>query len=594
MRYPAWVQTENHKRMHDDFRVFLCWLWRQLSLPDPTPAQYEMAWYLQHGPKRRIVMAFRGVGKSWITAAFVIWCLLRDPQEKVMVVSASEYKAVEFSTFTKQCIQLFPLLNWLLPRKKDGQRDSTLAFDVGPARPAQAPSVRAVGITGQMTGGRATKVVFDDIEVPNNSLTEGRRETLDMRAREMGGAILMPKVGQSIGLGTPQSEQTVYNGFEERGYEIRCWPARFPNEQQVKAFGNRLAPSVLERLRDRPDLVGRPVDPDRFDEEDLSEREAEYGRSGFALQFMLDTSLADANKYPLRFRDLIVLDVDREKAPESLVWASGPQQMIEDVPNVGLTGDRFYMPLNISDTFTEYEGAALHIDPSGRGTNETAYVVTKMLNGRIFVRRWGGISGDGYSDEALTKLAEIAFEENVNYIGVEGNFGDGMFLSLLKPFLVTQFEKLSAPAEGEERLKPKKPPTTEDYNVTGQKELRVIDKLEPVMNQHRLVMDKTIVENQSNLEELPEDAGEKAKFYNGFYQMAFLTKERGALKFDDRIDVLAEAVGYWTQQLGRDTEKAAERAQDKRLDDELKRFMKTAKGMSAATSGNRRFAGRRR
>lgn len=574
MKYPGWVQTATHRKMHDDFRVFLWWLWKQLGLPDPTPAQYEMAYYLQHGPKKRIVMAFRGIGKSWITAAFVIWCLLRDPQEKIMVVSASEYKAIEFSTFTKQCIQTFGLLNWLLPRKKDGQRDSTLAFDVGPSRPAQAPSVRAVGITGQMTGGRATKVIFDDIEVPNNSLTEGKRETLDLRAREMGGAILMPKIGQSIGLGTPQSVQTIYNGFEDRGYEIRVWPARYPSEEDIVTYGNRLAPSILERLRNDPDLVGRPTDPARFDEQDLVERECEYGRSGFALQFMLNTALSDANKYPLKFRDLIVMDVDRDQAPVSLVWASGPQQMIEGLPNVGLNGDRYFMPMNVSEDFQKYEGSVLHIDPSGRGKDETAYCVTKMLHGRIYVRRWGGLAG-GYDASTLRTLAEIAKSEKVNAVHVEGNFGDGMFLALFGPILQEVY-----------------PVHLEEYSVSGQKELRIIDKLEPVMNSHRLVMDKRIVEEQQH--ELPEDAGEHAKFYNGFYQLAFLTRDRGCLKHDDRIDVLAEAVGYWTKQLERDTEKAAERTRDRRIDAELKKFMKSAKKLMPGASSNRKFAGRRR
>lgn len=573
-QYPNWVQNATHRKMHDDFRVFLWWLWKQLGLPDPTARQYEIAYYLQHGPKKRIVMAFRGIGKSWITAAFVIWCLLRDPQEKIMVVSASEYKAVEFSTFTKQCIQSFPLLNWLLPRKKDGQRDSTLAFDVGPARPAQAPSVRAVGVTGQMTGGRASKVVFDDIEVPNNSLTEGKRETLDLRAREMGGAILMPKIGQSIGLGTPQSIQTIYNAFEERGYEITIWPARYPLEEDIETYAGRLSPNLLAELQADPKLAGAPTDPERFDEEDLIEREAEYARSGFSLQFMLNTTLSDANKYPLKFRDLIVMDVDREQAPESLVWASGPQQMISEVPNVGLTGDRYYMPMKVSEDFMKYEGSVMHIDPSGRGKDETSFCVTKMLHGRVFVRRWGGMLG-GYDESTLRALAEIAKSEQVNGVHIEGNFGDGMFNSLFAPILQDVY-----------------PCHLEEYKVTGQKELRIIDKLEPVMNSHRLVMDKSIVEQQQV--ELPEDAGERAKYYNGFYQLAFLTRERGALKQDDRIDVLAEGVGYWTKQLERDTKKAAQRSKDKRLDEELKKFMKTAKQMRPGTSSNRKFTGRRR
>jgi hypothetical protein len=554
--YPVWVQTGTHKKMHDDFKVFLWWLWLQLGLPEPTVAQYEIADYLQHGPKRRIVMAFRGVGKSWITAAFVLWCLMRDPQEKMMVVSASEYKAAEFSTFTKQLIETLPLLGWLKARPKDGQRDSVLAFDVGPSSPAQAPSVRAVGVTGQMTGGRATKVIFDDIEVPNNSETEGKREKLDNRAREMGGAILVPG-GDSIGLGTPQSTQTIYNGFSERGYSLRVWPARYPDEEQTHKYQGRLAPGILRRLADDSSLVGRPVDPARFHEQDLLEREAEYGRSGFALQFMLDTTLSDENRYPLKLRDLIVMDVDTERAPARITWATSEALPVD---NVGLTGDRYYLPMSVStkdEDMLPYEASVLFVDPSGRGKDETAFCVAKMLHGRIFVKRWGGFTGNGYDESVLTALATIAKNEQVNEVWTEDNFGDGMFNALFAPVL--------------NRIHPC---GLDGYRVSGQKEARMIDKLEPVMNNHRLVIDKSLVEQQFN--NLPEDAGERARYYNQFYQMAFVTRDRGALKQDDRLDVLAEAVGHFTQMVARDTEKAADRSSEKMKDKSLKEFIACA------------------
>ena len=56
-------------------------------------------------------------------------------------------------------------------------------------------------------------------------------------------------------------------------------------------------------------LIGEPTDPNRFSEFDLLEREASYGRSGFALQFMLDTRLSDAERYPLNVSDLIIMDI---------------------------------------------------------------------------------------------------------------------------------------------------------------------------------------------------------------------------------------------------------------------------------------------
>ena len=87
-----------------DFRNFLFLVWQHLNLPDPTPVQYDMASYLQDAPKRAVIEAFRGVGKSYITSAFVCWKLLLDPETKVLVVSASKVRSDDFSTFTQRLI----------------------------------------------------------------------------------------------------------------------------------------------------------------------------------------------------------------------------------------------------------------------------------------------------------------------------------------------------------------------------------------------------------------------------------------------------------------------------------------------------------
>jgi len=71
--------------LRSDFKYFLQAIWAQLDLPSPTRAQYAIADYLQHGPKRLQVQAFRGVGKSWITGAFVLWSLFNDLEKKVMI-----------------------------------------------------------------------------------------------------------------------------------------------------------------------------------------------------------------------------------------------------------------------------------------------------------------------------------------------------------------------------------------------------------------------------------------------------------------------------------------------------------------------------
>jgi hypothetical protein len=531
-----------------DFRNFTYLVWQHLGLPEPTPVQYDIAHYLQTSPKRSIIEAFRGVGKSYITAAYVVHQLLLDPQLKFMVVSASKARADDFSTFTQRIITELPICQHLIA--KDGQRWSKIAFDVAPAKASGSPSVKSVGVTGQLTGSRADIIIADDVEVPNNSMTHMMREKLAETVKEFD-AVLKPD-GKIIYLGTPQNEMSLYNVLLSRGYDMRVWPARYPTiERSEKAYGGRLAPLLYEALQNEGTaLYGLPTDAKRFDDEDLLERELSYGRSGFALQFMLDTSLSDANKYPLKLSDLLVMSCDKDTAPEKVVY--GIMKPVSDIPNVGLSGDKYYAP---EDTVgrAKYTGSVLAIDPSGRGSDETAYAVVKMLNGFLYVVDCGGVEG-GYSDTTLQHLTDLAKIHSVNMVLIESNFGDGMFTELLKPYMTKTY-----------------PCTMEEVRHNTQKESRIIDTLEPVMNQHRLVVDpKVIQKDYDSVQHMPPDKGIK---YMLTYQMTRITKVRGALAHDDRLDVLAMAVQYWVDQMAADADSEIQIRKEELLDAELDKFM---------------------
>ena len=527
-----------------DFRNHLFVVWKHLGLPEPTPVQYNIAQYLQHGPRRKMVMAFRGVGKSWIYAAFVTWRLYRDPDYKLMVVSASKPLADSFSTFVKRLINEIPHLQHL--RAKEGQRDSNIAFDVGPASASKDPSVKSVGITGQITGSRADEIIADDVESLNNSATHMQREKLAELIKEFD-AVLKPN-GIITYLGTPQTEQSIYNLLPERGYEVRIWTARVPayTSEATDKYGGRLSQFVMDMI-ERGEKPGTPVDPRRFSDLDLVEREASYGRSGFAMQFMLDTSLSDGDRHPLRVSDLIVTALDPRMAPAKLVWCNDPDKIVDDIPNVALAGDRFYRPMWVANEMAEYTGSVLYIDPSGRGRDETGYAVVKCLHGNLFLTAAGGFSG-GYEEQTLRSLALIAAQQKVNLCLVESNFGDGMFTQLIKPI----FARVH-------------PVTVEEVRSRGQKEARIIETLEPVMNQHRLIVDASVI--RQDYEQTKADPK-----YSLIYQMTRLTKDRGALAHDDRIEAVAGAVQYWVEAMARDRDKAADLHKADLLDQELRKF----------------------
>jgi hypothetical protein len=162
---------------YTNFPLFTALVWQSIGLPQPTPIQVDIAKTLQNPPSDRfILMGFRGVAKSFITCAYVVWRLWKNPQLKIMVVSANKERADANATFIKKIINELPFLEHL--KAREGQRDTQNLFDVGPAKPDHSPSVKSVGIKGQLTGSRADILCVDDVEIPNNSFTQVLRDQL--------------------------------------------------------------------------------------------------------------------------------------------------------------------------------------------------------------------------------------------------------------------------------------------------------------------------------------------------------------------------------------------------------------------------------
>ena len=507
--------------LREDFKLFLQALWTQLDLPSPTRAQYAIADYLQHGPKRLQIQAFRGVGKSWITGAFVLWVLFKDPERKIMIISASKERADNMSIFLQKLIIETPWLNHLRPKAEDS-RWSRVSFDVN-CSPHQAPSVKSVGITGQLTGSRADLMILDDIEVPGNSMTELMREKLLQLCTEAE-SILTPKEDSRIMyLGTPQTTFTIYRKLAERSYKPFVWTARYPRDQSK--YEGLLAPQLVEDIEEGSEPWD--VTDDRFDNEDLIEREASMGRSNFMLQFMLDTSLSDAEKFPLKCADLVVTSVNPTTAPEAVVWCSDPANVIKELPTVGLPGDYFYSPMQLQGTWSPYTETICSVDPSGRGSDETAAAYISQRNGFLYLHEMRAYR-DGYSDNTLLDILRGCKKFGVTKLLIETNFGDGIVGELFKKHLQQTKQAIDI----------------EEVRANVRKEDRIIDSLEPVLNQHRLIVDRSVIEwdFKSNADAAPEER----LLYMLFYQMSRMCREKGAVRHDDRLDCLAQGVKYYT------------------------------------------------
>ena len=119
------------EQLKDDFILFLHYIWKLLGLPPPTKCQILMAEWIQDGSKRqRGVMAYRGAGKSYISYCYCVWRMWKDPDIKILVVSATSSRADAFSKTCKQILELSPLLKTLIPPSGSQNQWSNIEWTV--------------------------------------------------------------------------------------------------------------------------------------------------------------------------------------------------------------------------------------------------------------------------------------------------------------------------------------------------------------------------------------------------------------------------------------------------------------------------------
>jgi len=508
--------SDYQEELQSDFRNFAFRAWQVLGLPQPSRVQYDICDFLQNGPDRRMIQAMRGAGKSYLTAAYTAWRLYRNPNTTVLCVSAVQTRAREFILLVRKLIDEMPEIEHLRPGEWD--RDGADRFDVGcRTTPDKNPSVAAYGIKSMITGTHVDVIINDDVEIPENSMTVEARDKLLYKLKEFEN-ILNPG-GDIIYLGTPQTEDSVYNKLAEH-YECRQWPARYPDPSNMARM-RLLAPLLRDDLDQDDTKAGRPTYPEYYPDTLLVDREAIMGPTMFALQMLLDTTLSDQDRYPLRLSNMIVWDMAGDMAPKNLMWGTS---RMADIECPGLSGDRYHSPVYQDQEWSEYEQSIMYVDPAGRGEDETGYCVARILNGIIHIPECDGLRG-GHDDESMNTLAEIAHRYKVKTIIVESNWGDGMYSRLLIPHLQRVCGQVAV----------------EDQKSVGQKELRIIDTLEPAMAQHRICISPTVARNTQL----------------GF-QLTRITRDRGSLRHDDQVEAMAGAVKWYVDRMALDVSKKVE------------------------------------
>lgn len=519
------------------FPTYLNYVYSHIGLPNMTPLQERIAEIMNEGNDRFILEAARGTGKSYIGAIYTTWRLLRNVDEKILIVSASGPKAIEIATFVRSLFENVPLLHHLRPDKEG--RDSVLSFDVSGSKVSIAPSVAAVGITSQITGRRATLVLADDVEVPSNSATELMREKLISRTAEFE-ALLIPDVPSSVlFLGTPQSMESIYNKLD---YPTRILPAQVPEDENV--YEGKLDPWIMLQ-----GPAGTPTDKVRFPIDVLLQRQAGMGLPMYKLQYQLDTTLSDAERFPLKVLDAVTVPCSSEEGYATVQYTNSKDYAYKELPNFGFTGDRYQKPFKVSDTMMKYDKKIMSIDPSGSGSDETTYAVIGVLSGNVYLLDFGG-TRKGYSDEALMFLAQKAEEWKVNEIVPEKNFGSGMFTELFRKMLIQVYNCH----------------IVDDFNVKGQKEARIIDNIAPILTNHQLIFNEEAVQREA--EWVQKNPAENL-VYSLMYQLTHITYDKGSLTHDDRLDAVAIGLQYVSDMVVVSDEKRLQLIKDKEMEEWL-------------------------
>lgn len=511
--------------------------------PNLNRMQADICKYLFGGPLYRMIQAQRGQAKTTLTAIYAAFRIIHSPHTRIVIFSQTGKRAKEIAGWIIKIFNHVDFLQFMCPDQNNGDKSSVEAFEIHWCLRGsdKSPSVACQSIEAGAQGMRADVLIADDVESLQNSRTVAGREILEDVTKEFES---INTHGDIIYLGTPQSVESIYNNLPIRGYDIRIWTGRYPTVEQEANYGSFLAPTIVADMVKDPSLrtgggllgdQGKPTCPEMFTEEVLQKKEMSQGKAKFQLQYMLNTKLNDEGRFPLKLSDLIVANFGEEEGPVMPIYASGKQNLIESLPRFGnRQSDKFFAAIHREYEWSKFERSVMYIDPAGGGKNgdEMAYAVIKLIGTYVYIVDIGGVAG-GYEEEKLLKLVEVAKKHKCKTVLIEKNYGNGAHASMLKPLFQTHW-----------------PVIIEEVWESGQKELRIIDVIEPLLSSHRLVVSPEVI--QRDWESTSIYAGDKRLLYCAFFQMSHLTRDKNCLRHDDRLDALAGAIRHIVQSIDYD------------------------------------------
>lgn len=587
------------------FRYFLEVLWHTTGKFDVAPlgeVDLDGADWIDAGPGYRAVLAFRGMGKTdMYTCAYAAYRHFRQPDTCIGVFSKAYEFACAMVGQVRQWYEDVWFLRHLAPEK--GQKDRDNEFVVGDLSLGKNRSLIAVGIDGMITGKRAHLVIGDDIETPENTKTVEAREILKKKVAEFrriasfgdqnqrDKSDLSHGQGEVVGIGTPHHEESIWDYMAENaGYSRRDYPMMLPPRSGdfAREKIGFLAPIIRRMTEDyeaehgpiADESVVIPTVPERFGRESVVSRMAD-GPWSFMMQEMM-IAKGGVGFRPLRLSDLIVPDFDfsDRNVPIWIKWGvstSDGSTARGDIETVGLGGGHMHRQIAHAprDEFAELTDVRMRIDPSGAGSDETAWAIGGTMAGYVWVMEVGGVGGtypneikdrshgnDGAGDQTIALLASRARHFGVRRIVIEDVDGSGLYAAALQ----RACDRLRV-TPGD----PKHPQFRRDgwscaveaerVDRSAAKPRRIVTALQSVMTQHKLVVAVACLKPTPSL----------PRHYELQYQISAILPgvKDGGIKHDDRVEVLAMLVKDFKDAVSADEDRLLERVrEDRELMDE--------------------------
>lgn len=324
-------------------------------------------------------------------------------------------------------------------------------------------------------------------------------------------------------------------------------------------YGDTIAPYLLRKIKADPSLQtgggimgdqGQPTDS-RLGESFQREKELDKGQADYQLQYMLNTTLSDKERYPLKTSNIISIRRPSEYFPVTIARDIRESGLIDY--NVHGFAFRMSSAMTVSEELAKLQNKIMYIDPAGGGKNgdETAYAVVGFLNSTLYCMDIGGLPG-GYGVEEMNYLAEVAYANKVNEVYIEKNFGFGAFREVFTPILRAKYQNCAI----------------KDDMVHGQKEKRIADILGPIIGRGSLVMMEDLVEK--DVVTTQRYGSSDRQLYSLFFQLSRMTLVKDCLRHDDRLDALAGACSVFVKSMAIDQNAQIEKARQKEFEEWMK------------------------